>query len=53
LAEILVVGAILEHEVRQVGRDAGSKLGRSVDVVMDRSLSPYIREKVLRETMPL
>ena len=27
--------------------------GRSVDVVTERSLSPHIREKVLREAIPL
>lgn len=27
--------------------------GRSVDIVTERSLSPHIREKVLREAMPL
>ena len=27
--------------------------GRSVDIVTERSLSPYIREKVLREALPL
>ena len=36
----------LKYELEEVS-------GRSVDVVTEKSLSPHIREKVLREAMPL
>jgi predicted nucleotidyltransferase len=37
----------------ELRRELEVTLGRNVDIVMERSLSPYIREKVLREAMPL
>ena len=37
----------------ELKRELEEALGRSVDIVTERSLSPYIREKVLREAMPL
>lgn len=36
----------LKYELEKVS-------GRSVDVLTERSLSPHIREKVLREAIPL
>ena len=36
----------LKHEIEEV-------LGRRVDVLTENSLSPYLREKVLREAVPL
>ncbi len=33
--------------------DMAEALGRSVDVVTDRSLYPYLRERILREAVPL
>lgn len=37
----------------EMKRELEGALGRSVDVVTEGALSPYIREKVLREALPL
>jgi hypothetical protein len=34
-------------------QDLGELLGRKVDVVTDGGLSPYLRERILREARPL